>query len=343
MTQAITPVFDGHNDLLMQLRLSGNSNPVNSFLTGKNDGQLDLPRMIKGGFAGGLFAIYVPSEHFEPGQTPTTPGLEEAQKITIEMAALLLRIENESQGKVKICRSVKEIRRAMANNVLAVVMHIEGAEAIDADFYFLDVLYSAGLRSLGPLWSRTNMFGEGVPFQFPSSPDLGNGLTESGCRLVKACNKRKIMVDVSHLDEKGFWQVADISDAPLVATHSNANALCAQSRNLTDRQLDAIRESKGFVGVNFGTRFLRADGTINGESGLDEVVRHIDYLVSYLGEDRVGFGSDFDGTIMCEALTDVTGLPLLINKLRERGYDQPLLNKICRENWLNVLEKTWGE
>lgn len=342
MTQPITPVFDGHNDVLMKLWLS-NLDPVDSFLNGMDSGQLDLPRMNKGGFIGGLFAIYVPSEHFEPGQTPTTPDFMQSQEVTVGMASLLLRIEAASKGRVKICRSAREIRRAMADNALAVVMHIEGAEGIDPDFHMLDVLYAAGLRSLGPLWSRKNIFGEGVPFKFPSSPDLGNGLTELGCRLVSACNKRKIMVDVAHLDEKGFWQVAEISNAPLVATHSNVNVLCAQSRNLTDRQLDAIRESKGFVGVNFGSRFLRADGIAHPDSTLDEVVRHIDYLIEYIGEDCVGFGSDFDGTIMCEALKDVTGLPSLIEALRKHGYSQPLLNKICHENWINVLEKTWGE
>lgn len=342
MTQSAIPVFDGHNDVLMKLWLS-DFDPVDGFLNGMAGGQLDLPRMNKGGFIGGLFAIYVPSEHFAPGQTPTTPDFAEAQRVTVGMASLLMRIEKASQGKVKICRSAKEIRQAMTDKALAVVMHIEGAEGIDPDFHMLDVLYSAGLRSLGPLWSRKNIFGDGVPFKYPSSPDLGNGLTKLGCQLVQACNERKIMVDVAHLDEKGFWQVAEISNAPLVATHSNVNALCAQSRNLTDRQLSAIRESKGFVGVNFGSRFLRADGIAHPESTLDEIVRHIDYLIESLGEDHVGFGSDFDGTIMCRDLKDVTGMPLLIETLRKHGYDQPQLNKICHENWINVLEKTWGE
>src|SRR5690606_27946292 len=150
-------------------------------------------------------------------------------------------------GRVRICRSVADVRACMQQGALAAVLHVEGAEAIDADLYMLDVLHLAGLRSLGPVWSRPDVFGLGVPFRFPASPDIGPGLTEAGRALVRACNRLRILIDLSHLNEAGFWDVARLSDAPLVATHSNAHALCAASRNLTDRQLDAIRESGGVV------------------------------------------------------------------------------------------------
>lgn len=162
-------------------------------------------------------------------------------------------------------------------------------------------------------------------------------------RLVKACNAKRIMVDLSHMDEKGFWQTAGISDAPLVASHSNAHVLCAQSRNLTDKQLDAIRESNGFVGVNFGTAFRRADGKKDPNATVEEIVRHVDYLLNRLGEDGVGLGSDFDGTTVPPDLHDVAGLPILVDALTRRGYDRPLLEKICYGNWLRVLEATGGK
>jgi membrane dipeptidase len=150
------------------------------------------------------------------------------------------------------------------------------------------------------------------------------------------------MVDLSHLDEKGFWQVAKHSDAPLVASHSNAHALSAQSRNLTDKQLDAIRESNGFVGVNFGMSFLRADGKTSPDATVAELVRHVDYLVEKLGENNVGFGSDFDGVTLTPDMVDVRGLRKLEAALRNAGYGQALLEKICHKNWINVLERTWG-
>ncbi len=348
---AIMPIFDGHNDVLCRLWRSAPENAVQRFLTGTTAGQMDLPRIRRGGLAGGLFATWVPSvsngaknapDLLDFTNIPIAPTMEAAREMTFAMLSLLLRIEAASGGRVKICRSAAEIRDAMARDVLAVVMHIEGAEALDPDLHLLDVLYQAGLRTLGPLWSRPNIFGHGVPFRFPSGPDIGPGLTDAGLRLVRACNAKRIMVDVSHMDEKGFWQTAGISDAPLIASHSNAHALCAQSRNLTDGQLAAIRESHGFVGVNFGTMFLRQDGKKAPDATVDEIVRHVDYLVNALGEDGVGFGSDFDGTTIPADLKDVAGLPVLVAALRRHGYDQPLLQKICHGNWLRVLETTWG-
>lgn len=346
------PVFDGHNDVLLRLWSYHRDNPVETFLRGPASGQMDLPRIRQGGLAGGLFATYVPSpkglaksvpENAGRPVTHATPSMEDARAVAFSLLSILLRIEAESAGQAKICRSVADIRQCMADGVLAIVMHIEGAEALDPDLELLDVLYAAGLRTLGPLWSRPNIFGQGVPFRFPSSPDTGDGLTEAGLRLVRACNAKRIMVDVSHMDEKGFWQTAGITDAPLVASHSNAHALCAQSRNLTDKQLDAIRESRGFVGVNFGSAFLRADGKKDPNATVEEIVRHIDYLVGKLGEDGVGMGSDFDGTTIPPDLHDVAGLPRLIAALTKHGYDRPLLEKICYGNWLRVLESTWGK
>ncbi|OSM97764.1 MULTISPECIES: dipeptidase [Lonsdalea] len=345
------PVFDGHNDVLSHLWRHHSDNPVRTFLQGPSQGQIDLPRLRRGGFAGGLFAIYVPSPKPEASSIPAVdalfrehaaPTMTQAREDAFAMLSLLLRIEAESAGRVRLCRSVAEIRRCMAEGALAVVMHIEGAEMLDADLHLLDVLYAAGLRSLGPLWSRNNLFGQGVPFRFPSSPDTGDGLTAAGLRLVRACNAKRILVDVSHMDEKGFWQTAEISGAPLVASHSNAHALCAQSRNLTDRQLAAIRESNGFVGVNFGTAFLRRDGRKDPHATVQEIVRHIDYLLEKAGEDNVGFGSDFDGTHVSPDLRDVAGFPILVQALAEQGYDRALMEKICYANWLRVLAATWG-
>jgi membrane dipeptidase len=158
---------------------------------------------------------------------------------------------------------------------------------------------------------------------------------------VKACNRLGILVDLSHLNEKGFWDVAGITDAPLVATHSNAHTICRMTRNLTDKQLAAIAESDGMVGVNFGTSFLREDGRGNTALPLDAIVRQVDYLVERLGIDRVGFGSDFDGTNVPDELCDVAGLPRLMSALRSSGYDDASLRKLAHENWVRVLSKTW--
>ncbi|QYM98027.1 dipeptidase [Dickeya ananatis] len=346
---AALPVFDGHNDVLSRLWRLHRDNPTDAFLNGPSQGHIDLPRIRQGGFAGGLFATYVPSANGDATSIPggnvslTTPSMAQARDISFWMLSTLLRLEAASGGQLRICRSVADIRRCMAEGVVAAVMHIEGAEMLDAELDLLDILYASGLRSLGPLWSRPNIFGQGVPFRFPSSPDTGDGLTDAGLRLVRACNAKRILVDLSHMDEKGFWQTAAVSDAPLVASHSNAHALCAQSRNLTDSQLAAIRERDGFVGVNFGTSFLRADGRKDPAATVQEIVRHVEYLLEKLGENGVGFGSDLDGTTIPGDMKDVAGFPILVQALAGRGYSRTLLEKICYGNWLRVLEATWGE
>ena len=213
---------------------------------------------------------------------------------------------------------------------------------IDEELYFLDVLYAAGLRSIGPMWSRTNIFGHGVPFRFPHSPDLGPGLTDAGKRLVKACNDKRILIDLSHITEKGFWDVAELSTAPLVATHSNVHALTASPRNLTAEQLRAIRDSDGMVGLNFATGFLRPDGLMRADTEIELMVRHIDALVEAVGETRVGMGSDFDGALVPAAIGDATGLPRLFDALSAHGYDQPMLERLAHGNWLSLLERVIG-
>jgi membrane dipeptidase len=149
------------------------------------------------------------------------------------------------------------------------------------------------------------------------------------------------MLDLSHLNERGFWDVAALSDAPLVATHSAAHAICPSTRNLTDKQLDAIRESRGIVGLNFEVSSIRADAWDEPNTPLSVLVDQIDYLVARLGIDHVGFGSDFDGATMPREIGDAAGLPNLIQELRDRGYDEPALRKLAHENWLRVLGTTW--
>ncbi|MDX8467253.1 dipeptidase [Mesorhizobium sp. VK23B] len=347
----LIPVFDGHNDTLLRLYQSKEMDVEKLFIEGTPGGHIDLPRAKKGGFAGGMFAIFPPPiEKTKRSAVPPAPSdneplppeLPRAEAITstIGMASILFRLERA--GALTVCRSAGDVREAMAKGSIAAVFHIEGVEAIDPELAMLGVLHAAGLRSLGIVWSRPNAFGNGVPFRFPSSPDTGPGLTDAGKALVKACNQLRIMIDLSHLNEKGFRDVAALSDAPLVATHSNVHAICGHSRNLTDWQLGAIRETGGMVGLNFATGFLREDGRMNADTGLDIMVRHIDSLLQALGEDGVGLGSDFDGAMIPAVFGDVAGLPKLTDALAARGFGRALIEKIAYRNWLSVLERTIG-
>lgn len=349
------PVFDGHNDLLLRLFLTPERREA--IWKGHDlSGHLDLPRMRQGGFAGGLFAIYIPSplegdpEEVEARMDhppyhlplPAPVALTTAQPMALAMAGHLAWMVRASAGRFRLCTSAQEIEAARAAGVIAGVMHMEGAEAIDEGCDALHLFHAMGLRSLGPVWSRPTIFGEGVPFAFPASPDMGGGLTQAGQRLVRACNDLRILIDLSHLNEKGFDDVARLSTAPLVATHSNAHAITPSSRNLTDRQLHMIRDSGGMVGLNFATVFLRPDGRRDADFGWGPVLRHLDHLITHLGEDHVGFGSDFDGASVPLGIGDVAGLPRLLAALSAHGYSDALLRKLAWDNWLSVLRRTWG-
>jgi membrane dipeptidase len=367
-TPPLIPIFDGHNDTI--LSLIGTGRP---FYERSEIGHLDRPRAAEGGLAGGFFAVFVPGLTTErpakdellarlgaglrdvPLATDDGPSLAYAQQFTMAAIAQLLRLEagHDAPSAVdtdatmphdlfNFVMTAGELADNIANEEFSAILHFEGAEMIDENLNALETFHAAGLRSLGIVWSRSNIFGHGVPFAFPSSPDTGPGLTDHGKALVRGCNELGIMIDLSHLNEAGFWDVAGITTAPLVATHSNAHAVCPASRNLTDRQLDAIADSDGIVGVNFHVGFLRPDGARDADTPLDVVVDHVDYLVARLGIDRVALGSDFDGATMPTELADCSKLPNLTAALQRRGYDEAALHKIGYQNWLRVLEATWG-
>ncbi|MCL6706437.1 dipeptidase [Pseudomonas sp. R2.Fl] len=347
-------IFDGHNDVLLRLWRGQQVgvDPVGQFMRGTSDGHIDGPRAKAGGLAGGLCAIYIPStkefslqEADADGHyaTPLAEPLERGSSLDIALGMASIALRLDRAGAWRLCRSTADIRKAMEDGVFAAVMHIEGCEAIDTDLAALDVFHAAGLRSLGPVWSRNNIFGHGVPFAYPMSPDTGPGLTEAGFELVKACNRLGILIDLAHITEKGFWDVAKTSDQPLIASHSNVHALTPVARNLTDKQLDAIKESKGLVGLNYAVTMLRADARDDASTPLSDMVRHIDHLVNRMGIDCVAIGSDFDGATIPAAIGDAAGNQKLVAALEAAGYRGEDLRKICRENWLRVLGAAWHE
>jgi membrane dipeptidase len=345
-------IFDGHNDVVQRLR-EYRSDGID-FLEHSTTGHLDLPRAQAGGMFGGFFALgvfakYNAAEDLTVTETgyevrmadPLDPASTRTE-ISLQLAALRS-LEQRSLGKIRIATTVDQIEQSRRDGNFSIVLHLEGADAIDPELRFLSELYRSGLRSLGLVWSRSNIFGHGVPFAYPRSPDTGPGLTPAGKDLVRECNRLGLMIDLAHLNERGFWDVAVLSTAPLVATHTCVHALCPSARNLTDRQLDAIRASDGIVGMNFSVGDVRPDGQRNADTPLTLVVQHIAYLVDRLGIDRVAIGSDFDGATIPAAIGDASGLPHLIAALRQHGFDDASLEKIASANWMRVLRITLRE
>ena len=342
-------IFDGHNDLLTRLWLSSADYPVHDFIYGTLPGHLDLKRCRRARWMGGLFSIFLPpyayvkNNHPDKLFSPSNSDFTTQEIVDICCAQLELaqQLQARSNGQIQICTSVAQIKACQQNQQLAIVLHLEGAEFLAIEPDLLDVFYEAGLRSIGPLWNRKSLFGDGLNASFPHSPDTGSGLTREGKELILACRDKHMLIDVSHMNERAFWDTLEIADQPIVATHSNAHALCAQARNLTDRQLAAIKQNGGMVGVNFDVAFLRADGQRDTQTSLDVIVDHLAYLIDHLGEDHVGFGSDFDGCLLPDDLSDISQISKLIEQMQQRHFSDALIEKITSKNWFRVLGKIW--
>jgi len=359
----LIPVFDGHNDALTS---EGHAD----LARGREGGHLDLPRMRAGGMRGGIFALFSPSPEGEarvgaftadaaaaadgafaadagaavcrsyakPLAAPVSHEVAAAEALAAAGRLFAL----ERAGEVAVARSIADVDGALAEGAPPVaVLGMEGAEAIDPGLESLPAWHALGLRCLGPVWSRANAFATGVQFVFPSSPDIGPGLTDAGVALVKACAAIGILVDLSHVNEKGFWDVAGLELGPLVASHSGAHAVAAASRNLTDRQLDAIADSGGLVGIVFATVFTRPDFASDPDTPLATIAAHARYVADRIGVEHVALGSDFDGATVPAALGDVAGLPRLLDALRAAGFSEEELERIAWSNWRRALAAWW--
>jgi membrane dipeptidase len=338
-------VFDGHNDALTR-------DDHALLVDGRPGGALDLPRMRAGGVRGAIFAIFsAQDESHDDRRVPRDDGVTEfeyAPPVDHAFAAAdgsaaagrLLALERA--GHVRIARRASDLDAAPEDDGPPVaVLHVEGADAIDPELESLDLWYAAGLRSLGLVWSRANAFGFGVPFISPSPPDTGPGLTAAGRALVTRCAELGILVDVSHLNEAGFWDLARLDLGPIVASHSAAHALCQASRNLTDAQLDATGESGGLVGIVFACPFLRPDFADDPDTPIELIARHARYVADRIGVEHVALGSDFDGATIPRQVGDVAGMPKVIDALADVGFTGRELDAIAWGNWRRVLGAWW--
>jgi membrane dipeptidase len=344
--QHVAPVrvIDGHNDALLRAWEGGG---LGELLDG--DGAVTVAGAREGGLAAGLFAVFSPSPGgFEVGgvsgawEVPGIPELPWAQAAPAAAAIAAMAFALVRAGGARLVRDVADLDASLDDGLLGLILHIEGAEAIGEDLEALELWYAAGLRSLGPVWSRPNRFGAGVRFKFPSSPDTGPGLTPAGRRLVRACAELGIAVDLSHLTEGGFWDVAHELDGPLIASHSNAHALVPASRNLTDAQIRAIASTGGLVGINFEVSMLRPDSRRDAATPLTRIAEHVRHVAQLVGVEHVALGSDFDGATMPEGVRTARQLPALIETLRADGYSEPELELIAHGNWRRVLAGAWA-
>ena len=330
-----TLVIDAHNDSIIALIRRGNMSLDGSqrsdyreregavaylrqYIQPLGQGlQLDIPKMRQGGLDTGFFAVDC-----------TRPWGNHLLYLMDALGYFLREVAAHAED-ITIARSASDIEQARAEGKLAAILAVENSDALEKSPHVLPLLHQLGIRAMTLTHSTRSWAGDGCEVEG------GAGLTGFGRRLVDQLNELGIVVDVSHLNEPGFWDVVGMTQAPFMATHSCCRALCDHPRNLRDEQLQALVEKGGVVGITFVPAFIAAT-----EPTLAGLLDHIDHAVSIAGIDHVGLGSDFDGG--GDLVQDATCLPEITVGLAARGYAEADIRKILGGNQLRLLQQVIG-
>ena len=308
-------IIDGHCDSILDA-VTGHR----SLTEESTDGHLDFPRLKKAGISVQFFAAYIGSD-FKP---------ERSLKRALQLIDTFYYEIEKSQGQVSLVTNYQEIVSTTSQGHIGALLAIEGGEAIAEDLGVLRMLYRLGVRSIGLTWNQRNAIADGV-----GERASGGGLTVFGKAVIQEMNNLGILIDVSHISERGFWDVLATSSKPIVATHSNSMSVCNHPRNLNDKQIKALAKSGGVMGMNFAPDFICPMSP-----SLNRLVDHIDYIADLVGIEVIGLGSDFDGIEETpEGLENVTKLPRIFEELSNRGYKDEQIRKIAGENFLRVIKE----
>jgi membrane dipeptidase len=332
LNREFPPVFDGHEDFITQMKPTSGAfggGPTRDFLAESEKGHVDLPRARRGGLGGCFTSIFLTNERAELN----------AVGYAIDEMNDVFGIADRSEGAFRVCRTVAEVRRAFDESAFASVFMFEGADPISWSLKELRVFYEAGLRCLAPTWSRSTIFAHGVAFS-GNLPETG--LSPAGRELVHQCNQLGIVLDVSHINPAGFWDMLEESADPVIATHSSVKAISPHVRNLDDEQIKALAAKGGTIGINFANMFLRADLGHGADVPVEAITAHFEHIVNLVGDEHVSFGTDFDGAEIPEVVKDAAGLPVVLRALKGLGYSDGRLERICNGNFLRVASQVWG-
>ncbi len=319
--------IDTHNDTMLIVIDKETWLPVNNIGKLVSEAQLDIQKMKAGGLDVAFFSSY-------------TGGFTQVGRSNSRLLALINALhwtEKMNLDKFGLARSVSEIEELVGQGKSVGVPTIEGAYSLE-EYNALDLLkqyYDLGIRAIALCWSNSNSLGEGVNEKYVDGKPSEGGLSELGLKVIEEMNRLGMIIDVSHMNERTFWDTVKASKAPIIASHSNARSLFDHPRNLTDEQIKAIADSGGVVQQNFYAGFLGPKA----DRKLKKLVDHIDYVVNLVGIDHVGLGSDFDGGGMPEDLPNASFYYRLIEELENRGYNKSDMEKIAGKNTLRVMAK----
>ncbi|WP_159636543.1 dipeptidase [Sphingobacterium composti Ten et al. 2007 non Yoo et al. 2007] len=350
-------VVDGHNDVIISSILDGHD--ISNRLT---TGHTDIPRLIEGGVDVQVFAVWSDDKKWKTN----------AFKHANDQIDALEKVIKKNKGKIAIAKSVDEIYKLQKKGKIAAVIGIEGGNMIEESIPYLVKLHKRGAKYLTLTWNYNLSWATAASLEDGKPTNEQRGLSEKGREIIRKMNELGMMVDLSHVSKKTFYDVLEVSTKPILVSHSNAAALTPHSRNLDDAQLAALKENKGVVGVNFYSGFLDTafesrihqlydnhfgkptekmsasrkyhklpkELKFQADAKLDLLLDHIDYLVSKVGIDHVAIGSDYDGIESTpQYLEDVSKLPILTKSLLERGYQKDDTAKIMGLNFLRIMKE----
>ncbi|TGE35179.1 membrane dipeptidase [Desulfosporosinus fructosivorans] len=307
-------IVDGHCDSLISF--VNNDRTLNNPAEG---GQWDIHRARQTGVALQFLAAFIETK-YKP-----TRSLQRGLQL-IEGAH---RFIANHPDEVFLVQKKLDLDKIPDPTRLGILLSVEGGEILGEDLFILDIIFKLGVRALGLTWNQRNALAAGV-----GEPDTRLKLSVFGQEVVQRMNKLGMIVDVSHLNETGFWHVLEVSKDPIAATHSCAKALCEHPRNLTDQQLRALGRHKGVVGVNFYPQFLKETGVAT----RDDVVRHICHIAEVAGVETVGLGSDFDGIEETpDGLEQVGEYHYLQEDLIKIGFSNQEVEQIMGRNLMRLL------
>ena len=285
-------------------------------------GHLDVPRMIEGGVTCQVFAVS--SERSRMPAYPLRTAIMMIERFYQECEAISL---------LEPVTSHKEIVEAKKKGKVSGLLSIEGADVIEGRIETLATFHRLGVRMVGLVHSLRNPLADGV-----ADRRTGGGLSELGVQAVEELDKLGMIIDVSHLNDEGFWDVLELTKNPIIASHSNSRVVCNHPRNMTDEMITALAENGGVMGMNFAPSFVHPkDATLEG------IVDHIDHIVDLVGSDHVGLGSDYDGIPSTpKGLEDVTNMPDITRELVKREYTREDIEKILGGNHLRLFKQVIG-